>query len=149
MQILVLKYFFDIRVNEWMTDFLSSANNWDLPACVKYYPWSGQAISLKWVFEQACWKYCPSYCTYHYYVHTKTIIEHHTQIYQNHIKICLWASDQNHIKICLWASDLVKSNYRQVSNIRPTIVGNEIVDHSDVVGASPVGAAPTTSSFST
>ena len=38
---------------------------------------------------------------------------------------------------------------RQVSNIRRTLVGNEIVDHSDVVGASPVGAAPTTSSFST
>ena len=27
--------------------------------------------------------------------------------------------------------------------------GDKIVDHSDVVGASPVGAAPTTSSFST
>ena len=39
--------------------------------------------------------------------------------------------------------------YRQVSNIRWTLVGNKIVDHSDVVGASPVGAAPTTSSFST
>ena len=41
------------------------------------------------------------------------------------------------------------TNYRQVSNIRRTLVGNKIVDHSDVVGASPVGAAPTTSSFST
>ena len=40
-------------------------------------------------------------------------------------------------------------NYGKVSNIRRTLVGNEIVDHSDVVGASPVGAAPTTSSFST
>ena len=39
--------------------------------------------------------------------------------------------------------------YRIVSNIRRTPVGNEIVDHSDVVGASPVGAAPTSSSFST
>ena len=39
--------------------------------------------------------------------------------------------------------------YRQVSNIRRTLVGNEIVDHSDVVGASPVGTAPTTFSFST
>ena len=39
--------------------------------------------------------------------------------------------------------------YRQVSNIRRTLVGNKIVDHSDVVWASPVGAAPTTSSFST
>ena len=41
------------------------------------------------------------------------------------------------------------SDYRQVSNISRTLVGNKIVDHSDVVGASPVGAAPTTSSFST
>ena len=39
--------------------------------------------------------------------------------------------------------------YGQVSNIRRTLVGNKIVDHSYVVGASPVGAAPTTSSFST
>ena len=37
----------------------------------------------------------------------------------------------------------------KVSNIRRTLVGNKIVDHSDVVGASPVGAAPTTSSLST
>ena len=40
-------------------------------------------------------------------------------------------------------------HYRQVSNIRHTLVGNKTVDHSDVVGASPVGPAPTTSSFST
>ena len=39
--------------------------------------------------------------------------------------------------------------YRKISRIRRTLVGNKIVDHSDVVGASPVGAAPTTSSFST
>ena len=30
-----------------------------------------------------------------------------------------------------------------------TLVDNKIVHHSDVVGASPTGAAPTTSSFST
>ena len=40
-------------------------------------------------------------------------------------------------------------NYRKVSNISHTLVGNKIVDRSDVVGESPVGAAPTTSSFST
>ena len=39
--------------------------------------------------------------------------------------------------------------YRQTSNIRCTLVGNKIIDHIDVVGASPVGAALTTSSFST
>ena len=39
--------------------------------------------------------------------------------------------------------------YRENFNISRTLVGNVIVDHSDVVGASPVGATPTTSSFST
>ena len=39
--------------------------------------------------------------------------------------------------------------YRKTSNISRTLEGNKIVDNSDVVGASPVGAAPTTSSFST
>ena len=38
---------------------------------------------------------------------------------------------------------------RKTSNISHTLAGNEIVDNSDVVGASPVGPAPTTSSFST
>ena len=37
-------------------------------------------------------------------------------------------------------------SYREVSNICRTLAGNKIVDHSDVVGASPVGAAPTTTS---
>ena len=39
--------------------------------------------------------------------------------------------------------------YRQTSNINHTLVGNNIADHSDAVGASPVGAAPTASSFAT
>ena len=33
---------------------------------------------------------------------------------------------------------LLYLHYRKVSNIRGTLVGNKIVDHSDVVGASPV-----------
>ena len=39
--------------------------------------------------------------------------------------------------------------YHHTSNISHTLVGNKIVDHSDLVEASPVGAVPTTSSFST
>ena len=39
--------------------------------------------------------------------------------------------------------------YRKTSNICRTFEGHKIVDNSDVVGAAPVGAAPTTSSFST
>ena len=38
--------------------------------------------------------------------------------------------------------------YRQASNIRRTL-RNKLDDHSDEVGASPTGAAPATSSFST
>ena len=44
-----------------------------------------------------------------------------------------------------------KSSY-ELYTVKPLIhtsAGNNIVDHSDVVGASPVRAAPTTSSFST
>ena len=41
------------------------------------------------------------------------------------------------------------ADYRKTSNISRTSVGNKIVDNSDVVGASPVGAAPTTSSCTT
>ena len=39
--------------------------------------------------------------------------------------------------------------YRKTSNISRTLAGTKIIDQSDVVGASPVGAAPTTSLFST
>ena len=41
---------------------------------------------------------------------------------------------------------LTKAN-RQISNMRRISEGNTIVDHSDVAGAAPVGAASTTSSF--
>ena len=41
-----------------------------------------------------------------------------------------------------------KFGYRQTSN-QSDILGNEIVDHSDVVGSSPIGSTAATSSFST
>ena len=44
----------------------------------------------------------------------------------------------------------VKGNiYRQASNISRSLVVNKLVNHSNVVEASPVGAALTTTSFST
>ena len=55
----------------------------------------------------------------------------------------------------LWSHSVLshqtKMEYRycQTSNMRRTLVGKNIVDHPDVVGASPVADAPTTSSFST
>ena len=39
-------------------------------------------------------------------------------------------------------------NYRQNSDLSRTLVGNKLVDQTDVVGASPVGAALSTYSFS-
>ena len=42
-----------------------------------------------------------------------------------------------------------QEEYLQSSNIGRTLVSNKLVDDSGVVGASPVGAAPTASSFST
>ena len=57
---------------------------------------------------------------------------------------------RNYVHICKLAVVHNRNHrYRQVSNIRRTLVGNKIVDNSDVVGASPVGAAPTKSSLST
>ena len=60
-----------------------------------------------------------------------------------------WTSPLNIIK-CEYSSTKTttkKNMYCKISNVRCTLIGNGIVDHSDVVGASPVGAAPTTSSF--
>ena len=61
---------------------------------------------------------------------------------------CLWhchtrqVSRQNHDLIML-----INCLICQTSNMRCTIIGNSLVDHSNVVGASPVITAPTTSSF--
>ena len=63
--------------------------------------------------------------------------------------------------LLIYVQDSVFDNnepHRQTTNISRTLVGNMIVDylvgnmivhHSGVVGASPVGSVPTTSSFST
>ena len=52
-----------------------------------------------------------------------------------------------------WYKSLPNSNITEqlsshlLENFSQTLVGNKLVDHWDVVGASPVGAAPTTSSL--
>ena len=73
-----------------------------------------------------------------------------------YVQTSLWSFPRPSSSI--WSCRTYKNNaksvkywytYRQTSNISHTLVGNKIVDHSDVVGASPAGAAPTASSFST
>ena len=44
---------------------------------------------------------------------------------------------------------ILQIQYHKISDIKRTQIGNKIVSLSDVVGASPVGTAPTTPSFST
>ena len=52
--------------------------------------------------------------------------------------------------LCLAIKHVIcNATYRQTLNINCILVGSNIVDHSDVIEASPVGATPTTSSFST
>ena len=51
--------------------------------------------------------------------------------------------------ILQYKPQLLKNTYRKTANISHTLVGDKVVGNSDVVGALPVGAAPTTSSFST
>ena len=46
-------------------------------------------------------------------------------------------------------TSLILSYHRQTANMSHSLDSNKFADHSDVVGASPVSAAPTTSSFST
>ena len=67
----------------------------------------------------------------------------HVHVEYRYISNSDWHLKKVEIKI------IIKNIYCKTSNIRRILVGNKIVDHSDVVGASPVGAAPTTSQFST
>ena len=60
-------------------------------------------------------------------------------------ELWVWGYEDDILTRKIW----LEIQYRKTSNISRTSVGDEIVDNSDVVGASPVGAAQTTSSFST
>ena len=55
-------------------------------------------------------------------------------------KFINFISGENHTQL---------KSYHQTSNISHTLVAKKIVDHTDIVGASPVGFAPSPSSFST
>ena len=71
---------------------------------------------------------------------------------QNHISLNVHFNNASHYNRNpheMYFSNYKQCMYRKTSNISRTLVGNKIVDNSDVVGASPIGAAPTTSSFST
>ena len=78
---------------------------------------------------QSCTK--PSICQFHFIWKPKVMIQ----------------ENQNEPFCSGFNVPSFSGQYCQISNTRCTL-GNKIDDHSDVVGASPVGAASTTSSFS-
>ena len=68
--------------------------------------------------------------------------------YNEIILISLQITNGYHWRRSLLAHWVHYLEYRQNYNISRTLVGGTIVDHSGVVGALPVGADPTASSFS-
>ena len=85
------------------------------------------------------------------YIPQKTIIVitypcHHLR--QSLLANGVYVVFRKQVKMILWRITY-NVKYHKTSDISRTLFGNKIVDNSDVVGASPVGAAPTTSSFST
>ena len=78
---------------------------------------------------------------------------HRTWVRPSTATMCMWLLHCDDVMLAwLWLWYCINEMiyiHRKTSNTRLTLVGNKIVDHSDVVGASPVGAAPPTSSFST
>ena len=98
------------------------------------------------------WLYPIDVCAYHYPCPKASVVltqpgqsGHH---FADNIFRCIFVNE----KFCILLTFFSRGSslqYRKTSNVRRTLVGNKIVDHSDVVGASPVGTASTTSSFST
>ena len=107
------------------------------------------------------WLYKLFWCVLEWFSHPRVHMSHNICLYNSLfrlttkkiLKLCITDPFWNGIQgplLPTWINfNPSMDKYRKTSNIRLTLVGNKIVDHSDVVGASPVGAAPTTSSFST
>ena len=74
----------------------------------------------------------------------KSRITHHNDVIDTsqvrYHRVSVFQEEGFQLAICI---------YPETFNISSTLVGNEIDDHSDVVGASHAGAAHTTTSFST
>ena len=90
------------------------------------------------LMESGIRKYVNLHCAqYNHFVEYLGVFFNETLLFPVRTFIFEWNEDK-------WWS---WSDYHQTSNIIRSLVCNKIVDHSDVVKASPVGAAPTTSSF--
>ena len=103
-------------------------------------------FSLKYLLNKKS-----SYLWHHYNVCCLFIFQDSMSTSSHHLTTPYWVLDR-----CHWLSTKVSLptmdgewQKRQTSNIRRNLIIVKLGGHSDVVGASPVSAAPTTSSFLT
>ena len=129
---------------KWIFWVLQNHSEYNISGSIghNWQRWTAYLISSPLCVISGCYsrhRIVPSYFLMY------SMVTHH-QI--NFCMVSKWYPHQ-HLSVQYDNSALLLSKYRQTSNLSRTSVGSNIVDHSDVVGASPIGAASTTSSFST
>ena len=103
--------------------------------------------SVQWWFWLICRRWLHRMLTKWQILLVQVVMEISSQWRHLHLGGCFFGMQNiSHKASVGFSLALFCSDFRQTSNINRTLVGNKIVD---VVGASPVGDAPTTSPFST
>ena len=127
--------------------------------CHKYLSWRGNVCSRVKIWKHDLWFYI-WIMTMHDVCPTGTKLIRTSKFkFVEYIKygdvcVCLFFSISHDFKlssiknICIQSWEITVDP-RETSDISRTLVGDKIVDHSDVVGTSPVDAAPTTPSLLT
>ena len=145
----------------WTFCLISFFNSiWFTGIMMKSYIYWNYSLSFGWYVIGACDSYLNTRTSVSYLVFFKFIVNwfrvcsSHDMIYGvcvfwDELGVLVHMSEAKMMWNTIYQLSRIKldGQYCQTSNIRCTL-GNEIVDHSNVVGASPVGTAPTTSSFS-
>ena len=111
-----------IPICVWLLGRLQLSDPSDLPCC--YYHWLSRELSIAFGETNLAGKLID--CQFPFRSSLTILVEPNG--------MCVW------VLICIKIFS---------SNINHTLGGSKLVDYSDVVGTSPIGAAPTTSSFST
>ena len=90
-----------------------------------------------------CFKLSIAYTEFVESKYTSKDVPSHTHMQKNKWHAITWKMNAHG---SIWFYEILK-NVHKISNISHTLVGNRIVDHSDVVGVARVGTARNTSSF--
>ena len=98
-----------------------------------FWPWE-----LIEILQTAFFNYIPAFNTV-----SRCFVENEAILYDE-VAWCRTSHKPPYERMMTMVSDA----YRYTSKLSGTLAGNTIVDHSEVVGASPFGTAPTISSIS-